>query len=353
MGVTGPGTDKGIDKEIDEGARDRLRDFLADAAESEVEIAEFRPLPGGAIQENWLLDITVSDGDWAGEHELVLRRDAPSAVAASHGRAEEFAILKAAHEAGVTVPAPCLLGADPDILGGPFFIMHRVGGEAAGHKLVRRPPNDGLAAALGTELARIHSITPGEVSGEDTLSFLDPVRVSPALDAVGRYRHDLDGLGTPRPGLEWGLRWLERNAPERNGVVLCHRDYRTGNYMVSDDGELTGILDWEFAGWGEPEEDLGWFTARCWRFGAYEREGGGIAGAGPFFDAYERASGRSIDPGRVAYWQAMAHVRWAVIACQQAHRHVSGKEPSLELALTQHVVPELELEVLRLTDGAA
>ena len=275
------------------------------------------------------------------------------AQAASPGRPEEFAILKAAHEAGVTVPAPCLLGADPDILGGPFFIMHRVGGEAAGHKLVRRPPNDGLAAALGTELARIHSITPGEVSGEDTLSFLDPVRVSPALDAVGRYRHDLDGLGTPRPGLEWGLRWLERNAPERNGVVLCHRDYRTGNYMVSDDGELTGILDWEFAGWGEPEEDLGWFTARCWRFGAYEREGGGIAGAGPFFDAYERASGRSIDPGRVAYWQAMAHVRWAVIACQQAHRHVSGKEPSLELALTQHVVPELELEVLRLTDGAA
>ena len=45
----------------------------------------------------------------------------------------------------------------------------------------------------------------------------------------------------------------------------------------------------------------------------------------------------------------MAHVRWAVIACQQAARHVSGGEPSLELALTAHVVPELELEVLALT----
>jgi len=36
-------------------------------------------------------------------------------------------------------------------------------------------------------------------------------------------------------------------------------------------------------------------------------------------------------------------------ACQQAARHVCGGEESLELALTAHVVPELELEVLRLT----
>ena len=45
----------------------------------------------------------------------------------------------------------------------------------------------------------------------------------------------------------------------------------------------------------------------------------------------------------------MAHVRWAVIAAQQAARHISGIEPSLELALTGHVIPELELEILKMT----
>jgi aminoglycoside phosphotransferase (APT) family kinase protein len=172
---------------------------------------------------------------------------------------------------------------------------------------------------------------------------------TPALARVELYRQWLEEIAVWNPVLAFGLRWLEINAPPASEIVLGHWDYRTGNYMVSDDGELTGILDWEFAGWGEPEEDLGWFTARCWRFGAFDRDGGGIAGAGPFFDAYERASGRTIDPGRVAYWQAMAHVRWAVIACQQAHRHVSGGEESLELALTAHIVPELELEVLNMT----
>ncbi len=51
-------------------------------------------------------------------------------------------------------------------------------------------------------------------------------------------------------------------------------------------------------------------------------------------------------PTRLGYWEVMAHVRWAVIALQQAERHASGAQESLELALTAHVVPELELEIL-------
>ena len=47
----------------------------------------------------------------------------------------------------------------------------------------------------------------------------------------------------------------------------------------------------------------------------------------------------------------MAHLRWAVIALQQAERHRSGSQRSLELALTAHIVPELEQEILDLTAG--
>jgi hypothetical protein len=44
----------------------------------------------------------------------------------------------------------------------------------------------------------------------------------------------------------------------------------------------------------------------------------------------------------------MAHIRWAVIALQQAHRHISGGEASLELALTGRLLPELELATIDL-----
>ena len=71
------------------------------------------------------------------------------------------------------------------------------------------------------------------------------------------------------------LAWLQRHAPSRSPVCLVHADCRTGNYLI-EAGELTAVLDWEFAGFSDPLEDLGWMLARYWRFGAYELEAGGI-----------------------------------------------------------------------------
>ena len=37
----------------------------------------------------------------------------------------------------------------------------------------------------------------------------------------------------------------------------------------------------------------------------------------------------SVDDARVRWWELMAHLRWAVIAADQAQRHLSGEERSL------------------------
>ena len=148
--------------------------------------------------------------------------------------------------------------------------------------------------------------------------------------------------------LEWALRWCERNAPSHEETTLIHRDYRTGNYLVHE-GSLAGVLDWEFAGYGNPLEDVGWLFAKCWRFGETHRIVGGVANPEDFVGEYERCSGRAVTPEALRYWQIMAHVRWAVIALQQRERHRSGVEPSLELALTGHILSNLELEILELT----
>ena len=79
-------------------------------------------------------------------------------------------------------------------------------------------------------------------------------------------------------------------------------------------------------------------------------EAGGIAPRAPFYQGYERASGRTVDPERVAYWEVMAHLRWAVIALQQGDRTLSGGEEALDPALTGRLYPpELELDVLTMT----
>jgi len=55
----------------------------------------------------------------------------------------------------------------------------------------------------------------------------------------------------------------------------------------------------------------------------------------------------------VAYWEVMAHIRWAVIALQQGARTTAGGEASLEQGLTGRLFPpELELAVLEATPPA-
>ncbi|MDH5750652.1 MAG: phosphotransferase family protein, partial [Rhodospirillales bacterium] len=250
--------------------------------------------------------------------------------------------------AGVQVPEPLWLCTEHDVIGGIFFIMRRIPGIGAGHRVVRDMSLGGdrreLLDSLAGELAKIHGIVPPRAD----LDFLPVPESSPALYLVNKYHVFFDNHETPRPALEWGLRWLELNAPANAEIVLCHRDFRTGNYLVDENG-LTGILDWEFSGWGDFHEDIGWICAKCWRAGAWDREAGGIGEREDFYRPYEQASGRTIDRDQVTYWEVMAHVRWAVIAIEQADRYLKGGEDSLELALTAHVVPELELEVLRMT----
>lgn len=327
---------------MDEGGGAALARWLAAAAGvDDLRILSLDKLSGGAIQENWGLTVEIGGA----RHEWVLRTDAPSGVSTSHTRPQEFALLRAADAAGVTVPEPLFLCEDESVFGKPFYVMARIAGRAEGYVLVRDQAvaerGDALVERLGRELARIHTITPPR----DDLSFLAMPDGPPPLWRIATYRRYLDELPDPSPPLEFVLRRLELTAPESREITLCHSDFRTGNLMVAE-GELTGVLDWEFACWSDPMEDVAWFCARCWRFGAWEREAGGLGSREAFYRGYEAESGRPIDRAAIPWWEAIAAVRWAIIALQQGERHLSGGEESLELALTGMRAPEMELDAL-------
>lgn len=309
------------------------------------EIESMTRLGGGAIQENWALDVSIDGGRLPGRHRLVLRTDALSRIPVSWDRVQEYRILKTAWRAGVAVPEPIMLCEDKGVIGRAFYLMRYAFGEARGFKLVRDPAVQAnsavLTARLGAELAKLHRLTPPLPD----LEFMPVPDCPPALWRIAEYRRHLDALKATEPVLEWALAWLARHAPTSERLCLVHADFRTGNYLI-DKGELTAILDWEFAGFSDPLEDLGWMLAKYWRFGAYENEAGGVGSREALFAGYEAEAGHAIDRAAVPYWEVMATVRWAVIALMQAARHFEGHETSLELALTAHVLPVLELDLL-------
>lgn len=315
-----------------------------------VDMVDARLLQGGAIQENWHITVDVSDGAWLGRHDWVLRRDRASQVGEGRTRSEEFAVLRAVHAAGVAVPRPVVACADPEVIGSEFLVMDWVPGVAAAHRLVKDdslvPDRAALSRELGVQMARIHAVRPPH----DGLSCLGTPPADAGRDGLSRLRLRLDVLKQAFPAIEWGLRTLLERAPSPMTATLVHRDYRTGNYLVHG-GRPAAILDWEFADWGDPREDLGWFFAKCWRFGQHHRRAGGVGDAADFLRGYTETSQVDIEQESLDYWELFAHVRWAVIAAEQAQRHLSGQERSLELALTGRLVSQLEAEILRLCAG--
>jgi aminoglycoside phosphotransferase (APT) family kinase protein len=313
-----------------------------------VSVAEPKRLPGGASRETWLLAVTHADGR---EERLVLRRDPPGHVVES-SRAGEYALLEAAHAAGVPVPRMRWLEDDAAVLGAPFFVMEWVAGETIGRRLLRDErlavARDRLPEQLATALAGVHGIDPNRPA----LSFLTrPDRESsPALTEVARYRDVLRGIAPdPHPTLELAVRWLERRAPAPQTTTVVHGDFRIGNVIVGEDG-LRAVIDWELAHVGDPLEDLGWLCVRSWRFGNDDRPAGGLCARERFVAAYEAARGVAVDRTAVHWWEVFGNFKWAVVCIMQAQTFLGGGG-NVELAALGRRTAEMELELLDLMEA--
>ena len=233
--------------------------------------------------------------------------------------------------------------------------MQRLEGETIGRRIVREPELEAarqvLAGQMGAALAALHRVDVDRFGLRELLP-APPAGRSPALLNIEQAEEDLDRIGEPHPGIELVLRWLRRHEPPPPArLVLVHGDFRIGNMMVTREG-LSGVLDWEFAHLGDPAEDLAWGMVRDWRFGADQLRFGGISPAEPFLDAYESHMASRVDRSTVAYWEIMGNIRWAIGTLNQAERHLSGREQSVELASLGRRCAEMELEALQLVQEA-
>jgi len=330
-------------KEIQALAR-RIGEHLRAASGEDAAVREVIPLAGGACQDNLRVEVELGGTP----QRLVLRSDAPNPLAGSLDRHAEHAVIGAAVAAGVTTPPARWPGVDLVRPGATAYFLDWRAGVAIGAKLVRDP---GLADArarlpevLAGELVKIHGITPSA----RPIPALGVADADPVRAALSSLRGSLDA-GAPRPALELAFRWLTRAAPDPGPVTLVHGDYRTGNFLVTPAG-LSAILDWEFAHWGSPAEDLAWLCVRDWRFGQLALPAGGFATRRAFLDAYAAAGGARFDPAVLHWWEVYGNARWAAGCLQQGRRYLSGERPDIEMIAIARRVVEMEYEALRLIE---
>ena len=300
-----------------------------------------KKLSGGAIQENW----AISGQQHNKNYEIVLRKNAETSVEVSSDREQEYRLLKRLFELNICVPKPLLFEKKDNFLNSDFFMMDKISGIAEGHKLVRLNNPDlqqKILCDIGERLADLHQI---EEDYEIEAILPKPNKLNYLNHLIDDLYTQLDKLQRLRPVLEFALSWMKQEQPVVDDLVLIHGDYRTGNIMIDHD-HVSGILDWEFSHWGDRREDIGWFTAKCWRFGQDTQIAGGIGAYKDFMQAYAQRTEIYIPEFELKFWHVLSHVRWAIIAMQQSNRNLNNTHASLELALTEFLVPQLEKNIL-------
>lgn len=277
------------------------------------------------------LTYRVEDGNgcrWA------LRRPPLGDVAAgAHDVLREYRIQAALRDSAVPVPRMIAACNDDTVTGAPFYLMDWVDGRivdradaVAGH-LPDVASRQRMAFTLVDALADLHRVDI-DACGLGTLGRRED-HLSRNLE---RMRKMWERTKTRElPLIETLHARLVAARPAQRHTGLVHSDFRPGNVIIGDNGEVNAILDWELAALGDVMIDVGGLLANwdepgdpwpdVWMQRAPTRAGG-FPTRVELVARYAARTG--FDVRDLDYYRAFNYWRIAVIAEGMKRRYESG-----------------------------
>ena len=259
---------------------------------------------------------------------LVLRRPPMGHVlATAHDMAREHRIIAAVGATGVPVAPALGLCTDEEVNGAPFYVMGFVEGNVLDSPDkaallpfdMRRRASERLVDVLAT----LHAVD------VDAIGLGDLARRDGFLERqLKRWSRQWESSKTRElPEIEEVERRLRKNPPEQRGVAIVHGDYRFGNMLVSPQGDIRAVLDWELCTLGDALADVGWMLV-YWADPGEVRQQNDPTSAGGFLtrrelvDRYANLTGR--DLSQIDYYAAFAYWRSAIIGEGVYSRYLNG-----------------------------
>lgn len=293
-------------------------------------------LAGGMGKDTYLFDLE-GHPRWSGP--VVMRKDFP-VLALDRSAVEEFPLIQAVYAAGVKAPEPLWAELDAEELGSRFIVVRRARGSVAlsqdvSEEEVRRHFADklaeGLAAIHNLDLRRMEQFR--AVAGK---SVPDALREQLAGWKAFWLRKRLE----PSVKLELAFAWLEANIPADPGYAptLVHADYGFHNLMM-EGGEVTAILDWEFAHAGDPAEDVNYCRQFIARYVPFEY----------FLECYRSRGGKPYADDQDRFFTVWRNVRNAVASVGALRAFCDETPGNIKMATAGLAYnPRFELEAMRL-----
>jgi aminoglycoside phosphotransferase (APT) family kinase protein len=171
--------------------------------------------------------------------------------------AREYRVISALAGSDVPVAPAVALCEDESVNGAPFYVMGFVEGLVVRECAAGERFDEGQRAAIGRQVA-------------DTLTALHAVDP----DAVGLGQLGRQEGYVARQLRRWHGQWeqsktrelaaidevhdrLAGRIPEQGPATIVHGDYRLDNMILTPDGRIAAVVDWELCTLGDPLADVG------------------------------------------------------------------------------------------------
>lgn len=304
-----------------------LQSYLAEKMPDwrDVAVTGLHRLPMGASRETFRCDLAYTDASGPQSLRVILRRDPPASNVDSDRR-HEFEAYRAIYGHGIPVPKMILLEEDARYFDGAISLAEDLRGFHNSEYQFQDPawadrlPH--VAREMWTTMGRLAAVRVEDLD----LSFTRPAtRENTASQELEYWVANLDShdIG-PEPIIRAAIRQLRRWQPVAQKLALVHGDFRAGNFLYDDDGNLKAVLDWEMAHCGDPLEDLACSITRVFSFGKNDLRSG-LALREDAIRLWEEGSGMNVDPKALAWWELFICVKAQAIWNAAAHVWTSGQ----------------------------
>jgi aminoglycoside phosphotransferase (APT) family kinase protein len=240
----------------------RLERFIADVEPdaTAITVEGLSKVPMGHSAETHLFALSWREAGAERRAELVLRIRPPApGLLEPYDLERQFRILRALEPTPVRSPGAWWYSGDPAVLGAEFYVMERLAGTVY---------ERGVPDQLKADVAKLRRMSRSIVEAIASIHLVDLDRAELAFlergDALerelGHWSSEIARVRKgPTPALDRLLTELRHQRPERGSPLrLVHGDPKPGNFAFADDGEVSGVFDWELSALGDPLADLGW-----------------------------------------------------------------------------------------------
>ena len=282
-------------------------------------------------------------------------------LATAHDMAREHRIISALGPTPVPVPPALALCEDEAVNEAPFYVMQFVEGHVLHTapqtaKLFDEEKRGVIGRSVVQVLADLHNLDPDEI-GLGTLGKKEDY----IARQLKRWTMQWEGSKTRElPAMEEVGAALRDGIPQQVGAAVVHGDYRLGNMITGEDGEVAAVLDWELCTLGDPLADVGYLLnnwAHPGESGESSPESDPPPSAAPgfqtrqqFLERYSELTGR--DTSKVAYYRAFQYWRLAAICEGVLDRYLKGKMGgSVDTDLYKRRVDSLAASAVEMIDS--